>query len=313
MDDVWKLITEKLKVFREHWAIWSVIGTGALYLLGYLAIRFQLTMLGIGTGLDVLEAKYFFAGAKFTVYLLATLPSLVLLLLPVASIIWITIKLFSTVARKRGNLFLDAALTRFREWWRNPLRLRVSGIIFSVLVIQFAMRQCFPFSNLLLARALPEPRWLQALLLESGDVRTALFFGGLTGAALVTAGFYAAARCLPTQGFVTAALEVLLALLLAVQVLLLPVNYSYFVANKSFPRVTAIGTEKIGTDRIAWLVWETDKTATFLVGSQTNLFEDRTLVTVPAKEIEKIQITAYDPLFQVLFAHRSISKGLSPP
>lgn len=313
MDDIWKLITEKAKGFREHWAVWSVIGSGALYLLGYLVTRFQLTMLGIGTSLDVLEEKYFFAGAKFLVYLLATLPSLVLLLLPVALMFWITIKLFRLAGGKRGNASLDAASTRFRQWWGNPVRLRVAGIIFSVVVIQFVMRQCFRFSNLLLARALPEPHWLQTLLLESGDERTAVFFAGLTGAALITAGFYAAARSMPSQGFAGKALEVLLALLLAVQVLLLPVNYSYFVANKSFPRVPAIGGEKLEVGRTAWLVWETDKAATFLVGSQTNLYEDRALVTVPAKEIEKIQITAYDPLLQVLFAHRSISNGPSPP
>jgi hypothetical protein len=313
MDDIWKLMTERAKGFREHWTVWSVIGSGALYLLGYLVTRFQLTMLGVGASLDVLEEKYFFAGAKFAVYLLATIPSLVLLLLPVALISWLIIKFFRVAAGKRGNASLDAIAIRFRHWWADPVRLRVAGIIFSVLVIQFAMRQCFRFSNLLLAQALPEPRWIQRLLLESGDELTAIYFAGLTIAALITAGVYAAARSIPSQGFASRALEVLLALLLAVQVLLLPVNYSYLVANKWFPRVRAVGGDKMELGRSAWLIWETDKAATFLVGSQTNRYEDRMLLTVPAKEIEKMQITAYDPLLQVLFADRLITNKHSPP
>lgn len=302
MNDIWKTITERLGIFREHWAVWSVMGSGALYLLGYLVTRFQLTMLGLGTSLDVVEEKYFFAGAKFAVYFLATLSSLVLLLLPVMLVFWLSGALIRASGGENWKKSVDGAWSGFRHWWRNPIRLRVAGIVFSVVVVQFVMKQCFLFSHLLLARALPEPRWCHTLLLETGDARTALFFAGLTGAAMITVGFYAAARALPATGLASAALEVVLALLLIVQVLLLPVNYSYFVANKVFPRVPAIGDDKLAPGRIAWLIWETDKDATFLVGSQTNLLADRALVTVPAKKIETIQITAYDPLLQLLFA-----------
>ena len=35
------------------------------------------------------------------------------------------------------------------------------------MMIQLVMRQCFLFSNLLLAPSLPEPEWLQCLLLAT--------------------------------------------------------------------------------------------------------------------------------------------------
>jgi len=332
MEDIWKIITEKLKGFREHWAVWSVVGSGALYLLGYLVMRYQATLLGIGTSLDLVDEKYFFGGAKFAVYLLTTLPSLVLMLVPVGLGIWILAKLLRAAGGEKWKACVDGSWRSFRHWWHNPTLLKVAGVIFSVLVIQFAMRQCFLFSNLLLARTLPDPRWLQRMLLEPSDTGTALYFAGLTFAASITAGFYFAARILtqqvaptptggpadcaqttPAPGMVANALEVLLALLLTVQMLLLPVNYSYFVANKSFPRVTSVGQEKVEVGRAAWLVWQTDKSATFLVCNLTNMLEGRVLSTVPGKETEKIQITAYDPLFQLLFKSPPSQKNSSMP
>src|SRR4051812_29382925 len=99
MDEVWKAITDRLKLFKEHWATYSVVGTALLYLLGYLITRFQLTMLGVGTGLDVLEEQYFYAGARFAVYLLgAALPSLVLILLLVGLLAWVFLKLLRFAA-----------------------------------------------------------------------------------------------------------------------------------------------------------------------------------------------------------------------
>ena len=40
-------------------------------------------------------------------------------------------------------------------WLMKPGRLTLAGIVFCVAVIQLVMRQCFLFSDLLLARSLP--------------------------------------------------------------------------------------------------------------------------------------------------------------
>ena len=63
------------------WAVISALGSFVLYLAGYLSLRFHLTVLGIGTDLNVFDERYLFSGAKFLIYLTTTLPICVLLLL----------------------------------------------------------------------------------------------------------------------------------------------------------------------------------------------------------------------------------------
>ena len=72
---------EQPKALAGNWATYSAIGSFALYLLGYLALRFHLTVLGIGTDLAVLDERYLFAGAKFLVYLVMSVPIVVLVAL----------------------------------------------------------------------------------------------------------------------------------------------------------------------------------------------------------------------------------------
>ena len=89
MQNIGKTIADQFKGYAASWAAYSAFGSFVLYLLGYLVTRFELTMLGVARNLDVLEERYFFAGAKFVVYLLATVPSLLLLLLVPAAIVWL--------------------------------------------------------------------------------------------------------------------------------------------------------------------------------------------------------------------------------
>jgi len=306
MDPIWRLIAERLKTLREHWAGWSVIGSAALYLLGYLVTRYQLTVLGLGTSLDVVDEKYLFAGARFAVYLLTTLPTIVMVALLAWSVAWLLGRFASALLGAKARAGMNAGWMSFCNWWRNPVRLCLAGTAFSVVIIQVAMKQCFLFSNLLLKTELPEPSWLRALLLAETDGIPALCFAALVTAALITAAIQGAVRSLssPGTGSVATGLEIVLATLLGVQILLLPVNYSYWVAGKMFPRVSAAGNEKLRSGEAVWLIWETGKETTFLVGNRTNLLADHKLLTIPAKETERTEILGYDALFRILFEAR---------
>ena len=48
---LWDDAISRLQSIGLHWATWSVIGTFILYVLGYLTIRFHLSVLGVGTDL----------------------------------------------------------------------------------------------------------------------------------------------------------------------------------------------------------------------------------------------------------------------
>ncbi len=81
MTGLWQSLHEKIKMIGGVWATYTALGSFVLYLLGYLSLRYQLTVLGIGTDLAILDERYLFAGARFMVYLVSTVPTVLLLLL----------------------------------------------------------------------------------------------------------------------------------------------------------------------------------------------------------------------------------------
>ena len=283
MPDLLSELGEKAKFITSESAGYAVLGSALLYLAGYLALRFHLTAIGVGTDLDVLDERYLFTGARFLVYLVATVPALVLLALPLA-LVWAAARMMiSLPVRER----LAARLG-------EPRRLTLFGIVFAVLIIQFVMRQCFALSNLLLADRLPgEPAWLVGLLFDEWQVP--LYFTALVAACAVPVAILARVR----RSAVPLALRGLLAFLAMVQVLLLPINYGVLVVDKSLPRVAALGTTPLQGGEEAWLVWETDRGMTFLVRRQPH--GRKSLVWMPRAEITRTEIVGFDRIFTTLF------------
>lgn len=286
MEKINKSLTDYFKEYAGSWVTYSAFGTFVLYLLGYLVTRFELTMLGVAQNLDVLEERYLFAGARFLVYLLATIPSLLLLLLLPAVIVWLMARLLPAGARKRFGAL--PAKTFY-----------ITGILFAVAVIQFVARNCFLFTNLLLAPTLPGPAWLQAVLLDDQDLLAPLFFAGLVAATAFSAALLSAGNRRAATGPSSRFLGQLLALLLAIQALFLPINYAVFIAHKSFARVTNLPPIAAGR---AWLIWENNDAITVFVLPTASL-DDRALVTVQAKDTYAAsRIVGYDPVLRILFA-----------
>ncbi len=258
--DLWKEAGEKLKGLGGSLPAYTAVGSFLFYLAGYLVLRFQLSAWGVVTDLPALDERYFFAGSRFVVYLVASVPNVVLLALPLAVLYWLMRRLLRRlVPPDRGRLVL-------------------LGILFSVLVIQLVMRKCFFFvDSLLLRKELAGPGWLKAVLLDdSGDLES-LYFSALVAGVAVTAGFLAAARRSKAR---RPWAEALLAFLLAVQSLLLPVNYSILVTSKALPKVNNFAPKH------AWLVWEGKDRVTFLVEG-----DPRVLVALPRSEAPRIEIT----------------------
>ena len=83
MSDLLQDLGASVSALGGNWTKYSVVGSFVLYLFGYLAVRFHLTAIGIGTDLAVLDERYLFAGARFFVYLVSSVPSILLILLPI--------------------------------------------------------------------------------------------------------------------------------------------------------------------------------------------------------------------------------------
>ena len=290
MADLFQELNERIKALGGDWTKYTVVGSFLLYVVGYLALRFHLTAIGVGTDLAVLDERYLFTGARFVVYLVSAVPSVVLVALPVTAIAWAVYRLLPEAARVGAW-----------DWVMRPTRLALLGIVFAVIMIQFVMRQCFVFSNLLLARDLPsEPGWLVTLLLDDGLMP--VYFSALVAACAVPLAILWALRKAEAPGGPGGFAKGLLAFLAAVQVLLLPVNYGVLIVDKALPRVAALGKEPLADGQDAWLVWEGKEGVTFLVRSRER--NRRALVTMRRADVERTEILGFDRIVPTLFGIR---------
>lgn len=262
MTDLWQDIQAKIKDLMGGWASYVALGSFLLYVLGYLAIRFHLTTLGIGTDLAVLDERYVFAGAKFLVYLFGTLPIALLfalvLAVPVAVIAWV----FRLLTKKKAA----SSEAKQSKWSPNPVGVSIFALVISVLFIQIVMRKCFSFVSVLV-EGLPDTGiGLEHLLTSNNEYYEGFFFLSLLGGTIVCGALWLYAQRLPAQTSFSKSLNILLASLVILQFLFLPINYGVFIMDKDMPRVLHFGDEvSLPENQKAWLVWEGNHGLTYLV------------------------------------------------
>lgn len=286
------LIT-KIATITGKWTSFTAFGSFFVYLMGYLALRFQLSAYGVATNLDVWDERYFFAGTRFLVYLVSAVPNVLLIVL----VLWFVVFLASRLLPARTR---DRVAQRVQLWAGEPLCVPLLGVLISVALIQLVMRKCFVLGNLLFRQELPSFEWIDRILL-TGDAFQSLYFSGLVGGVLLTGALLLlTTRAGSATTSFSKALIGLLAFLVAVQFLLLPVNYGILIGSQQLPRVSELpGTEKLAAGQQAWLVWETKEALTYFARSVDG---KRSLVTFPKKD-PKTTIVGYDRIFCLLFGN----------
>ncbi|MBV8730559.1 MAG: hypothetical protein JO336_12205 [Acidobacteriia bacterium] len=261
-----------------RWVTFTGICTFILYVFGYLTLRFHLNSFGVDTDLAVLDERYLFAGAQFLVYFATSLPVAIPIILFGHWVLW--------------KLRIDR--------WPNGVIL--AGIVVSVVLIQFIIRKCLVFTNLLLREdGLPQPGWMQALLLDGNGARQFLYFTGL----VVAIGVLASAlwQAVGVGGESVRVSGAALALLIAIQFLMLPVTFGVLIADKSVARVSTLdGKDKLKSNEQAWRIWEGKEGTTFFVVEwEGKTRKAKTLVTLDKKRIEATRISGYDPVLKLLY------------
>jgi len=262
MTDILQDIHTKVKDLMGGWASYVAVGSFVLYVFGYLAIRFHLTALGIGTDLAVLDERYMFAGAKFLIYLITTLPIVLLFALVLAVPVTVIGLVFRLLTKKKKTASKD----KESKWFPSPVAVSILAIVISVLFIQLVMRKCFLFVNVLL-EGLPDTGiYLEQLLISDSELKQLFFFLSLLGGTIVCVALWFYALRLPGQTNFSKFLNIMLALLVIVQFLFLPINYGVFIMDKDMPRVLDVGDQvSLPKNQKAWLVWEGNHGLTYLV------------------------------------------------
>ena len=290
MAELWSEFTQKLGALAGKWAAYAAIGSFLLYLFGYLTLRFQLSTFGVATNLDLFDEKYLFAGCRFLVYLVSSVPNILIVALIVAAFAYVPYRLIPLSVK-------EAFHKRVADWFAKPIRLPFLGVALAVVFIQFAMRKCFVFGNVLLRKQLPD-EWLSSVLLAN-EARLSLYFSALLAGTLLTGVILLVilrgeTTITPTSRIMTA----LLIFLFTVEFLLLPANYGVLISTQELPRVIEAGGEGIPAAGLtSWLVWESKDALIYFVRDPE---DQRMLVTVPRKDT-RISVVAYDNIFCVLF------------
>jgi hypothetical protein len=288
-------LPELLESFLGSWTSYATVGSFLLYFFGYLALRFQWHALGVTTDLSALDERYFFAGARFLMYLASAVPVMVMICAvfvpPIYLLTWIPLL-------RRG---IDRLLSTWRSQPRFPLTF---GILLALVLIQKLMRPCFQFSGILLAPNLPKDfpaSWL--LHPDEGPLNLLFAFmlaGTLMSAALLYAG---GARAEGVDSVKDRALRGILGSLVIVQTLLLPVNYGMLAGNRWLPRLSNSGLPKQLDGREVWYVAEGAEWATFL--SREPGSGRRRLLALPKKDIASFEITCNDPILRVIYLNEA--------
>lgn len=303
MAEFWDKAGEMLGGLATKWTGYAAVGSFLLYLFGYLALRFQLSFYGVDTNIDAFDEKYLFAGCSFVVYLVSTVPSVLILAPVLILILYLPCKLIPAGFRNRVKAWLQ-------QWANDPLHMPVLGIVFAVLFIQFVERKCVVFTgNILLAKSLPEV-WITNVLLST-EGRLALFFAGLITGTMITGAILSYVLKRQTvQSGLSRALVGLLGFLFAVEILFLPVNYGTLISTQLLPRVAEISADKPPSNgSVSWLVWDSKDALTYLVRDPG---DQRMLVTVPSKDA-RIRILGYDNIICVLFCGNAPGDSHCPP
>ena len=290
MAELWNDFTEQVGSLAGKWTAYAAFGSFLLYLFGYLTLRFQLSTYGVATNLDFFDEKYLFAGCRFLVYLVSSVPNILIIVLVLAAIGYVPYRLVPISLKVRLKRWVS-------DWCATPIRLPLLGVVLGVVLIQFVLRKCFAFGNVLLGKELPD-EWITSILLTS-DGKLSLYFSGLVAGVLLTAAIllYVVRRGTATtsasQFFVG-----ILVFLLAVEFLLLPINYGVLISTQQLPRVDGFsGDEKAAADQRDWLVWDSKDAITYFVRDSK---DQRMLVTIPRKDAG-VRVVAYDDIFCVLF------------
>ncbi|MGH8469518.1 MAG: hypothetical protein ACREVY_11230 [Gammaproteobacteria bacterium] len=302
MANPWQTVKDHLGALSVNWASYTALGSFSLYALGYLSLRFHLTALGIGTDLAVLDERYLFTGARFFVYLVSTVPTVILLLIILAAIGYLPYRILlprsvrTRIASAAAERWARLACAESRARWLACL-----GIVLSVLLIQLVMRQCFFLGNLLVAERLSGPLWLQSLILDKTGTLRALYFAGLVGGVAITGALLWGARVAQSDPSRGSHFLGILAFLFCVQVLFLPVNYGVLIVDKTLPKVRDLGGEALQPGQEVWLAWEGEQGFTYFVRDPLARGGQRSLVTLLRKDIARIEIIGYDPILREVF------------
>jgi len=286
----WTELGSYVKSLSSNWTSYTLLGSFIIYLTGYLSLRYHMTVLGLGVDITVFDERYLFAGIKFFVYIVSTVPILVLIgmvvYFPLKIIVNLFVRIFSLQSYSISNYFL-----------------LLTGITIAMISIQFYMRKCFTLVNLLVSSIPPKDEWLTDILTKN-SMFTDLYFPLLLLALFITFIIWWNVNQVDSMNSEFFWLKKLLAFLIALQFLFLPINYGALIMDKSIPRVTKPSFLKDNKykDAKIWLVWEGRNGMTYLTDSANK----RTLITLNKKDITSNEILCYDNVLKIVLSESKV-------
>ncbi len=246
-----------------------------------------MTVMGVASGLESFDQRYIFAGARFLLYTTTGAPILLMFLLPISPI-------YPVLSRRLG--FWPE---HFWKWLTTgSVRAYVIGIAVSVVSIEFPMRLCLQFENVLVKSELSGPG--DSLFFVS-EWKKLLFLFVLLGSIGVAVAIWRRGVSQADSGNAVW-LHYIGLFSIGVQFIFLPINYGTYFDQREVPRVRV--TTSAGPalrDHTTWLIAEGPDDLSFFVWQGQGK-----IVSIPKRQITQVEIECYNDLLSVRFNHEAV-------
>jgi hypothetical protein len=264
-------------------AFGGVIGTltAVLYGAGFLATRAHLNMLGVWTGVPIVNEEYLYQGGLFFLNSIFSLASVIPFAVVLAGGLYGLKVLLSWVLRGLSKLAMrirrigrltvrEARITSWRTERLKLLPMNVSGTTLGLTCLTMVLVFGVPIfygKSLSIQNLLFQPqgasesvpwlaKWLQQHILEGRQGSLSYYYGLLVAGILMT-GFLLWYVQRDIADVTHRILRLVLGTILIVQILLLPLNYGVLVQSVIYPRVL-IDTQEVSRTPV-WLLFETSE------------------------------------------------------
>lgn len=268
-----------LKYLAEFGGITGAL-TAVLYGAGFLATRAHLNMLGVWTGVPILNEAYLYQGGLFFLNSIFSLASVIALVVSGLVVLYVLKIICSSILRGLGKLSerilgverIKRLKTRITAWFARRSRSFSSNIprktlwlTLLTLILVFSVPvfygRALSLQNLLFqtkeaTKHIPGlARWFQQNLFEGRQEILGFYYGWLIVGTWVT-GFllgYVLQNKHPGHKI----LQIALGAIFVTQILLLPLNYGILIRPTIYPRAYVNTHETSGEE--VWLLFETSE------------------------------------------------------
>jgi len=299
---------EHINLLEKKWVTYITIVSILSYFFGYLTLRFHLCSMNVISDYQFIDEQYLFAGINFFLFLFLSIPSAVLLLLPIMCIIYIfrfsnklLLQMTAKLLPKNLQSHIQTKWQLFVGYLLAPLPLLCTIVLLTILFIQIVMRKVLLIRNISFSKMIPDNGFNYKFLycLMNNQLASELYFLVLIiviGLAMTSWLYFKQIKFTHVKLKI---LHISLGMLILIQIILLSVSYGILIYGKDLSRLSKNNSLPLKTTENAWIIWEGNKYMSCLVRNSKT--KNTRVLTVPRDTIKQLSVEGTDCVFKIVY------------